>query len=280
MTSGGDAGTSGTARAQWGPWAMIAAVAVVVATVNATSDLLEFERGDVDIAWWKPVTWEVTSAIIIVLLAPLIGWAMRRWPPQPDNLVRFGLIHLALTVPFCLLHVAFIFVMRNAVYWLLNDRYGFFDDGIGVVLLYEWRKDVLIYAVLASVYWVFDYIAARRAAPVQSAGDDRIEVRDGGAAVFLAPRDILFVEAAGNYVEFHTPARTHMVRGTLAAWEARLNARGFVRAHRSRLVNRARISSIKPTPSGDIEITLDDGRAIAGSRRYRAALETAPAPSV
>ncbi|MBC7769500.1 MAG: LytTR family transcriptional regulator, partial [Phycisphaerales bacterium] len=56
----------------------------------------------------------------------------------------------------------------------------------------------------------------------------------------------------------------------------RLAARGFVRVHRSRLVNRARIGAIKPTPSGDVEITLDDGRILAGSRRYRAALEAAP----
>jgi hypothetical protein len=34
------------------------------------------------------------------------------------------------------------------------------------------------------------------------------------------------------------------------------------------------ISAIKPTPSGDIEITLDTGAAVAGSRRYREALES------
>lgn len=84
---------------------------------------------------------------------------------------------------------------------------------------------------------------------------------------------MLWVEAAGNYIEFHTGQRSHLVRGTLAAWEARLAAKGFVRVHRSRLVNRTRISAIRPTPSGDVEITLDDSRSIAGSRRYRDALE-------
>jgi DNA-binding LytR/AlgR family response regulator len=93
--------------------------------------------------------------------------------------------------------------------------------------------------------------------------------------VFLPPADILFVEAAGNYIEFHTATRTHLVRGTLSAWEARLAERGFARVHRSRLVNRARIRALKPTPSGDVEITLDDGRTVLGSRRYRAALAEA-----
>lgn len=277
MADGGQRGTSGWPRAQWGPWLAIALVGVVVALVNSTSKILEFARADVDIDWWEPVVWEVSSATIIVAMSPAIGWAIRRWPPHPDRLVRFGLVHLALTIPFALAHIAAIFVMRNAVYWIAGSRYGFFDDGIGIVLIYEWRKDVLVYATLASVYWIFQYIAERQVA-AKAPADKRIEVRDGGAAVFLAPRDILLVEAAGNYVEFHTAARTHLVRGTLASWEAQLTARGFVRVHRSRLVNRGRISALKLTTSGDVEITLDDGRLIAGSRRYRGALETAPSP--
>jgi DNA-binding LytR/AlgR family response regulator len=67
------------------------------------------------------------------------------------------------------------------------------------------------------------------------------------------------------------------VRGTLASWEAQLTARGFARVHRSRLVNRARIAATKSTPSGDLEITLDGGKTIAGSRRFRSALEPASA---
>jgi DNA-binding LytR/AlgR family response regulator len=62
------------------------------------------------------------------------------------------------------------------------------------------------------------------------------------------------------------------VRGTLSAWETRLTARGFIRVHRSRLVNRTKITALKPTPSGDMEITLGEGRTVLGSRRYRAVL--------
>jgi len=45
-----------------------------------------------------------------------------------------------------------------------------------------------------------------------------------------------------------------------------------VRVHRSRLVNRNKIDALKPTPSGDLEITLSGGRTVLGSRRYRAVL--------
>lgn len=275
MTTGDDCGTSGETKFAWrlGPWAAVALVALVVITVNATSDYLDMSRSGDDFDWWEPFVWEITSGLIIVAMAPAIGWAMRRWPFTRDSLVRPALIHLGLTLPFSAVHIVAIYVLRNLVYRLAGAHYGFFDDGIGLVLVYEWRKDVLTYSAIAAFYWMFQYIEARRAAAADTAranaGDQRIEIRDGGAAVFLAPHDILFVEAAGNYIEFHTATRTHLVRGTLAAWETRLAARGFVRVHRSRLVNRARIASIKPTPSGDAEITLDDGRTLAGSRRFR-----------
>ncbi len=272
MTTGDETGTSGWARAGRQAWLFVALVSLVVVAVNASSDFLEMKRSGVDFVWWEPWVWELTSAAIIVAMAPLIGMAVRRWTPTRDDVTRPALIHLGLTVPFAAVHIVCIWLAREVIYWLGNARYGFFDDGVALVAFYEWRKDVLTYAVIASTYWIFDYVAERRRAATQPTGDERIEVRDGAAAVFLSPSDITHVEAAGNYVEFHTATATHLVRGTLAAWEARLVARGFIRVHRSRLVNRSKIDALKPTPSGDLEITLSGGRTVLGSRRYRAVL--------
>lgn len=270
MTSGGDGGTSGLARL--GPWGVVALVAVVVGFVTASSDLTEINRAGADIHWSEPVLWEVTSAISIVALAPLIGLAIRHWTPREDNLLRTGAIHLALTLPFAALHVLAIYLMRESAYWAVGERYGYFArDGVLGTFIYEWRKDILVYAAIGAVYWWFQRRAERP--PPERPGEARIEIRDGATAVFLAPGDIATVEAAGNYITFNTAARNYLVRGTLASWEARLTPNGFVRVHRSRLVNRARISALKPTASGDVEITLDDGRTILGSRRYRERLD-------
>lgn len=272
MASGGQNGTSGEAPPPpIGPWAVVALIGAAVALITSTSEIMEFARGGSSRHWIEPVLWETTSAIAIVALAPLVGMGVRRWPPRADNLVRAGLIHLGLTIPFALAHVAAIFVLRESAYALAGARYGFFDHGVGLTILYEWRKDVLTYGAIAAIYWWFQRRA--EAPPPARPGDARIEIRDGGAAVFLRPEDILFLEAAGNYVEFHTAARTHLARGTLGAWAARLAPHGFARVHRSRLVNRAHIASITPTASGDVEIALENGRTLAGSRRYRGALE-------
>jgi hypothetical protein len=217
---------------------------------------------------WKPFLWEYSSVALLLALAPLVGLAIRRFPPARDGLVRFVLVHAALTVPFSLAHVAGMAAIRLLGYGLAGQPYDFSNGMLPLELVYEWRKDVLSYSVIGFAYW---YFGRARATP---AGAPRIEVRDGGTAVFLTPGEIASVEAAGNYVEFRTAARTHLVRGTLAAWEAKLAPHGFLRVHRSRLINRAHIRALKPTPAGDIEITLEDGRSVLGSRRYRAALES------
>jgi hypothetical protein len=255
---------SGQERDEVRPWLAVAAVAVVVVFVNATSGMIEGEGKH----WSEPLFCEVTSGLAVVALAPLIGYAIGRWPPRADALPAFALLHLGLTVPFSLAHVALIFIVREAGYAAFGGRYGFFDDGVAMTLLYEWRKDVLVYGAIAATYWMFRRFQER--APMAPAGQERIEVRDGGAVAFVNAGDISHIEAAGNYVEIHTAAKTHLVRGTLASWEARLGARGFVRVHRSRLVNRSKVAALKPTASGDVEIALCDGRTLLGSRRYRA----------
>lgn len=271
MAGGDENGVSGWARGQRGAWLLIVAVGFVIAFVNATSELLESERDGGGMDPRAPFLWEYSSYVMILALAPLIGEAVRRAPPRGERWPLMLAAHAGLTIPFSLTHVAGMVAIRKAGYWLGGGFYDFSHGVLARELLYEWRKDVLIYALLAAVYWVFQTRAEQALAAMQSK-DDRIEIRDGGAAVYLAPGDILYLEAAGNYVEFHTATRTHLVRGTLAAWETRLAGRGFARVHRSRLVNRARIAAMKPTTSGDVEITLVNGATVLGSRRYREAL--------
>ncbi|WP_417621078.1 LytR/AlgR family response regulator transcription factor [Parasphingorhabdus sp.] len=268
MTKGGKIGASGWIRAEWRPWLAILLVTLVLTFVNATSDIIDGAGAH----WIEPILWEGTSAIIIVGLAPFIGYAMRRWPLQSGNLPVFAITHLGLTIPFAFAHICFIFVTRETAYKLFGARYGFFDDGVAITWLYEWRKDVLVYAAIAATYWMFDYIAERNRFASSPPAEARIKLQDGGATIFLSSDEISHVEAAGNYVEFHTAAKSHLIRGTLASWEARLIAQGFVRVHRSRLVNRTKIAALTPTRSGDLEISLLDGRTVSGSRRYRTQL--------
>lgn len=274
MSERGEGGKTAWLRLTWGPLATLALLGGAIAFVNATSNLMEAARDHRELDPREPFIWEYSSWILVLLLAPFVGRALSKWPPNQARVALFFLTHAALTFPFSMAHVAGMVAIRKAAYWLMGGNYEFSHGQLPLVFLYEWRKDVLTYALIALLY-----ILRRRrdAATIQPPTLERIELRERGSAAFLAPSEILYVEAAGNYVEFHTATRSHLVRGTLAAWEARLTAQGFARVHRSRLVNRAHIAAIKSTPSGDLDITLDGGKTVAGSRRFRAALEAAPA---
>ena len=84
--------------------------------------------------------------------------------------------------------------------------------------------------------------------------------------------DILAVTSAGNYVEFALQdGRRLLMRSPLSALESDLEGRGFVRTHRSWLVNAARVTGLKPEGSGDYEISLGS-LEVPLSRRFKAAL--------
>jgi hypothetical protein len=256
-------------RLLWGAFALIA---IVVTFINATSILMERHSLGVPIESWEPFFWEASSAICMVAMAPLVGRAVHRWPLQWPRLIGPILIHLLLTVPFSFAHVIGLLAIRETVYRVLGKTYDFFLEGVPLTLLYEWRKDLITYAIFAGGYALAERLSRPPAASPPDTKIERIEVREGGRTLFLEPKDILCVDAAGNYVEIVTATARHLVRDTLAAWEKKLASHGIVRIHRSRLVNTAHIKSVSPTASGDFEIVLINGQAVQGSRRFRDAI--------
>ena len=83
----------------------------------------------------------------------------------------------------------------------------------------------------------------------------------------LLPRQIDWVQAAGNYVELRAGGRTVVHRSSISATERDLADHGFVRIHRSILVRRDRIARIRPQ-----DVVLIDGTQLKIGKRYRSDL--------
>ena len=81
----------------------------------------------------------------------------------------------------------------------------------------------------------------------------------------LLPRQIEWVQAAGNYVELRAGGRTIVHRSSISAAERDLAEHGFVRIHRSTLVRRDRIARVRPQ-----DVVLVDGTQLKIGKRYRA----------
>jgi two-component system, LytTR family, response regulator len=102
---------------------------------------------------------------------------------------------------------------------------------------------------------------------------DRIPVKAHGRVMIVNVAEIDWVEADGDYVSVHVAGRSWLLRETIAAAEARLALSGFVRIHRSTLVNIYRVRELLPLSKGEFTVVLLDGTELKLSRNYRFALE-------
>ena len=102
---------------------------------------------------------------------------------------------------------------------------------------------------------------------------DRIPVKAHGRIIIVKVAEIDWVEADGDYVSVHVGAKSWLLRETIAAAEARLALSGFVRIHRSTLVNIYRVRELLPLSKGEFTVVLLDGTELKLSRNYRFALE-------
>ena len=109
---------------------------------------------------------------------------------------------------------------------------------------------------------------ARRApAPAPAAGP--LMLRLGDRVVLVPPAEVRWVQADGHYVRVHTVGgQTHTARVTLRGLEVRLGTAGFVRIHRSTLVNLEQVRELRPWFAGDSLVLLRDGTELRMSRRY------------
>ena len=248
---------------------MVAPVALVVVAVNALTNLADMA----EVATWEPWVWEGTSAVAIVGLALWIPWLATAAAP-PEEVVaegwrprlRFTAIHLTALLAYSGLHVAGFVWLRKLAYAAMGAEPYLFGDRF----IYELRKDLISYAVFVGLFWLIGVLRRRRDEPVRPVSFD---IRDGGRIIRTPLSQIVAVSSAGNYVEFWlADGRRPLMRATLAAIEVELERFGFVRAHRSWLVNAGAVTGLRPDGSGDWTVELGPLEAPV-SRRYPQALE-------
>jgi hypothetical protein len=238
---------------------------------------------DVQAAWrdrvssnpLEPVVWEYTSAAMHIALYPLIWRAARFAYPGDGRPLRMVGLHASASVAYSAVHVAGFIVLRQAIYALAGGRYHF--GGLGDAL-YEYPRDLIAYGgVLAGLWSLGRLLNARTPAALPPPRTDEpatFDIRDGARTLRVPISQIAAVSSAGNYVEFNlVDCRKPLMRATLGAIESEFAPRGFVRIHRSWLVNAARVEAIEPAGSGDFTVTLAGGVKAPLSRRFREALE-------
>jgi DNA-binding LytR/AlgR family response regulator len=226
------------------------------------------------------VTWEVSSHLALALLIPALYWAWRNLRPARIGWPLALLGHVAAAVTFSLMHVALMMLLRQFAYEAAGEHYDPADMLFQFV--YEFQKDAFTYASMLALIWGLNRIletwpAKAVPAPKVAAAPSEIvfEVRDGAETRRISAASLVRVEAAGNYVELIGAAGRVLHRITMTAAEVVLKPAGFIRVHRSHLLNPAGIKSVALLPDGDAVAAMSNGDRVPVSRRFRGALPAA-----
>ena len=140
---------------------------------------------------------------------------------------------------------------------------------------------VLYLIVAASLLWLLFRRAQGRDDPeqaevrVEPAVPKRIELTSNGKVEFVDAADVVRFSGAGDYVEvFLISGRSALHNASLAALERELSD-GFIRVHRSHIVNAAFVKSLTRESAGTGELNMSDGTAVPVSRRNMASVKDA-----
>lgn len=102
----------------------------------------------------------------------------------------------------------------------------------------------------------------------------RLAIKVDRSIVFADVNDITAVEAEGNYVLLHGPDCSLLARESISAIEKHLLPYGFVRIHRSVLVNAAFVEEIHPCVTGEYVLRLKGGKEFRVTRTYKKKLKS------
>lgn len=103
---------------------------------------------------------------------------------------------------------------------------------------------------------------ARRQAP-------RIAIKVKNKILVLDVAEIVALEAQGNYISLRHGANSYSLRESLVCMAEKLKPYGFMRIHRSVIVNISAVEEFQPLPSGEYRLRVKGGREYLVTRTYK-----------
>jgi len=99
---------------------------------------------------------------------------------------------------------------------------------------------------------------------------ERIAVKTGRKYDFIAPSDIAYICADGNYCDIRLVSGNKYVhRETISNMISILPADQFLRIHHSYIISIASVKQVTRISFGELEVTMNDGCVLKVSRKYK-----------
>jgi two-component system, LytTR family, response regulator len=100
-------------------------------------------------------------------------------------------------------------------------------------------------------------------------GHPMIAIKAKGRILFINPGDVVAVQAEGNYVSLQRESDSYLLRESISTVAEKLKPYGFIRIHRSALVNASFVVEIKPYSTGKYGLRVKGGKEYAVTSGYK-----------
>ena len=97
----------------------------------------------------------------------------------------------------------------------------------------------------------------------------RIAFKAKGRILFLDLAEIVAVQAEGNYVSLRQRPSSYLVHESLSSIAEKLKPYGFIRIHRSVVVNTSAVEEIQPLTTGEYRLRVKGGKQYLVTRTYK-----------
>jgi two-component system, LytTR family, response regulator len=97
----------------------------------------------------------------------------------------------------------------------------------------------------------------------------KVAIKAKGRILFIDPADVVVIRAEGNYVLLEKRSGSYLLRESLAIVAEKLKPHGFIRIHRSVLVNTAFVEEVHPWTTGEYVLRIKGGQEFTVSRMYK-----------
>jgi len=99
-------------------------------------------------------------------------------------------------------------------------------------------------------------------------------VKVNGRICFVRLAEALSVEAEGNYVLIRQESKSYSLRGSISVVGKQLEPFGFIRIHRSVLVNSSFVEEIWACSTGEYRLRMKGGKEYTVTRTYKTNLKS------
>ena len=102
----------------------------------------------------------------------------------------------------------------------------------------------------------------------------RFAIKVKGKILFMNLGDVVSIQAEGNYVLLQRQSSSHLLRESISTVAEKLEQYGFIRIHRSVLVNCSFVEEIRPIATGEYGLRVKGGKEYTVTRTYKKNLKS------